>query len=516
MSDNKRADFIIYNVSVITMNPDTPMAYGVAITDKKFIGLLDKNDKYKWSLAPNGQYIDGQGMTLLPGFIDAHFHLKAQISKLFSIDSSKHKVSSIGEIIQLIKNHANTLQKETWIRAVNYDPFYLKENRHPTRWDLDKATSKHPIRLRHVTRHVSVLNSKGLKQAGISRHTVDPPGVNVERDLRTNIPTGVIFGGDAWLSKHIVPPLDKTYFNQGVHHLKTLLLSNGIIALQDATPTNTTSDLQFWSNKVEEGWPIKIQLMTEIDNHEQMASFLQHELPNTSTIQMGPVKVIMESYPQLQPGIEELTYIAIKASERGTPLAIHVVEPEMVTIALEAIKQADPLLKKEINHRFEHLSLCPDAFLPDIADLGISIVTNPSLLHDHGDRYFTNVHPSEHDWLYRMNSLKKSGIQLAAGSDAPVASLNPFIGIQTACTRSTLSGNILGINEKLDRVQALELYTTGAAKVAGWDRSLGMIYPGYDASFILVDNNPLTCPDQLLANIQVFQTWINGELVYKK
>ena len=511
------ADLVIENVSVITMDPLCPYAKGVVISNGKILELIRNDDNEKWPLAPGGKRVDGDGMTVLPGLIDAHCHLRAQISQDLSVPCGREDVTSIEEIILTIREHSNSHPVGSWIRATGYDLFHQTDQRYPTRWDLDKATSNHPVRLRHVTRHASILNSRALEIAGIGMESTDPIGITVERDPDTRTPTGLIYGGDAWLSREVIPPLTYKELHIGAKNLQTKLLSKGITAVQDATPTNSIFDLQFWSSQMESNWVIAIQMMTEMKNHDHMTNFLaKNRIPELfNTLEMGPIKVVMESLPELYPDPVELSRLAVEATRRGVPLAIHVVNPEMVWSALEAIRYATELYPQvRIQHRLEHLSLCPDAFLPDISELGIIVVTNPSLVHDHGDRYLSEVEVSEHSWLYRMNSLLSNGIPMAAGSDAPVATFNPWVSIQTACTRATSSGKTMGISERVQRWQALELYTTGAALAAGWQKKKGMIRPGLQADLITLNQNPLTCRVERLNHTQVLSAWIRGKLVY--
>ena len=198
------ADLIIENVTVMTMDPLFPIARGIAVAKGKILGLLHSNQQ-NWPLAPHGKHLDGEGMFILPGLIDAHCHLRAEISKNLSVSCGKEDASSIPEVIEAIQRRADLTPHKEWVRATGYNPFYLKENRYPTIAELDSATVNHPVRLRHVTRHASVLNSFALRLAGIDRYSTDPPGVKVERDALTNDPTGVIYGGDHWLSQSIIP-----------------------------------------------------------------------------------------------------------------------------------------------------------------------------------------------------------------------------------------------------------------------------------------------------------------------
>ncbi len=511
------ADLIIENVTVITMDPLQPTASGLCIEKGKIIGLLHSGQN-DWPLTPHGKRLDGGGMFIMPGLIDAHCHLRAEISKSLSVSCGKEDVQSINELIAAIRTRAIQTPHKEWIRATGYNPFYLKEKRHPTLIELDSATENHPVRLRHITRHFSILNSFALRLAGIDRYSTDPPGVTVERDPLSNDPTGVIYGGDHWLSQNVISPYKPDEWLNGANELQTFLLSCGITALVDATPTNTKTDLQFWLSQIKNGWPIMLQFMCEEKNHAELTNFLRNEVPEPmhKHLEIGAIKVVMEANPELYPELEELSRIAAIAASKDASLAIHVVDPEMIWTAIEAIKRATKNFPKSRSiYRFEHLSLCPEAFLDDLKELNIIVVTNPSFIHEHGDRYLSEVDCSEHAWLYPMKSLIDKEIPLAAGSDAPVSSFNPWKGISSAVNRNTFSGKVVGPNERLSRFQAIQMYTTGAAHSAGWKHSRGMLRPGFQADFLVLHENPLNCPIEHLMKMKVFQTWIEGTLVYQ-
>lgn len=510
------ADTIIENVTVITMDPKRPQATGLAIIDGKIIGLLDEKDD-KWPLSPTGKRINGNGMFLMPGLIDAHCHLRAMISYDLAIQCTPQHVQSIEQLIQQIKQRASQAPIGTWLKAVGYDSFYLHERRHPTRWDLDQASTSHPIRLRHITRHITVLNSAALNLVGIHTHSIDPEEITVDRDSSTGVPTGIIYGGDAWLSKHFIPPITPEEHQAEAHLLHQSLLSLGITSLADATPTNTLSDLQFWIEQIQQNWFIPIQLMTDQNNHRHLsAHYVNHlDVSLYNKLEIGPIKIVMESNPELVPTTEELANIALEAAKQKIPLAIHVVTPEMVCAALDAIRSAKEKVPNQMSNRLEHLSLCPEGFFADMEELNLTVVTNPSFLYEHGDRYLQDVEVHEQEWLYPMKGLLQNGIPLAAGSDAPVATVNPWIGMVSACTRFTKSGQVISSIEQLNRLEALELYTTNAAKAMGWETRCGMLRPEYDANFILLKTNPLTCSLDELKDIHISQTWIHGKLVYE-
>lgn len=517
MYTQKFADTIIKNVNVLTMDHLQPVAKGIAIADEKIIGLLTDNEQ-DFPLSKSCKIIDGAGATVMPGLIDAHLHLKGTLSQYIAVPCHPENVTSITDIIELIRKKAMTLSANQWVRAMDYDTFHLTEQRHPTRWDLDQASTKHPIRLRHVTRHVTVLNSLALDIAGISRDSSDPANITVDRDPITNEPTGIIYGGDAWLSSTVIPSLTRVEIEQSITKLQKDLLKYGIVAVYDATPTNNVSDVLLWKKVIHNGWPIAVQLMSNLENYHSIKQQLQKQSTTIKNDQLslGHVKVVIESANGLNPNLDQLTKIAVTCCHQHIPLAIHVVEPEMIAIAIEAIKEAEQDTNVKLSHRFEHLSLCPDTFLKDIQRLNIDVVTNPSLIYDHGDRYLHDVETVFHEWLYRMKTVTDHGITLAAGSDAPVATINPWQSMYSATSRKTHKGQYVNKNEALTRQQTLQLYTTNAAKVSHWDHIRGKIAVGYNADFILLDHNPLTCTLYQLKTLSVQQTWINGKIVYEK
>jgi predicted amidohydrolase YtcJ len=122
---------------------------------------------------------------------------------------------------------------------------FLAEKRHPTREDLDRATTLHPIKLTHRSGYAHVLNSAALKIVGISRETPDPPGGLIDRDIRTGEPTGILYGMSNYLAK-IIPSIDSDQIEKGIRLVDQELLSCGITSVQDATSHN---DFDRWKTE---------------------------------------------------------------------------------------------------------------------------------------------------------------------------------------------------------------------------------------------------------------------------
>ncbi|MCX8126889.1 MAG: amidohydrolase family protein, partial [Dehalococcoidia bacterium] len=198
---------IIVLGSVVTMFPEQPMAEAIAVKD----GMVSAIGSACEVLALGGvgtHIIDCRGHTVLPGFIDAHCHILASAAAQLSVDCSPGAVRSIADIQARLKDKKDHLPAGAWIRAVGYNEFYLKEGRHPDRYDLDQVVPSNPVRLIHRSGHVFVLNSLAMSLMGIDASTEDPPGGLIDRDPVTGEPNGIFIGAvDYWDRR--LPPLDE-------------------------------------------------------------------------------------------------------------------------------------------------------------------------------------------------------------------------------------------------------------------------------------------------------------------
>lgn len=497
------ADTIIYNANVLTLNEHYPFACGLAITNGKIVALLQEHDH----LAIDGVKIDAHSQTILPGLIDAHCHLNAMIAGAFAVYCPP-TLHTFEQLIHFIRNQITDIPEGQWIRINKFNPTQFHERRLLTKDELDQISTAHPIRVRHVSRHATMLNSHALILAGIDQHFIAPDGMKIDDQ------TGILYGADAWLSAHVIQPFSKSQLMQQVPTLQNELLSYGITFVHDATPTTSEVDIKFWEEARQLGWPIHLRFMVSMEYYEQLQHTLQHL---NSPITIGAIKVVMESFPELYPTTEQLQEIVNFSFERNIPIAIHAITPEMVWAAVDAISQA-PKYSTSTQHlsRLEHVSLCPEAFIPLVANSGLTVVTNPTFIYEHGTRYLADVALDEHNWLYLLKSFHEAGIFVAAGSDAPVASANPFIGMYAACTRTSSSGQSVNEDEKINRLEALKLYTKHAAIVTNTARHKGELSVGYDADFFFTNINPLTCSNEQLLITHATSTWINGHCVYEK
>jgi predicted amidohydrolase YtcJ len=230
------------------------------------------------------------------------------------------------------------------------------------------------------------------------------------------------------------------------------------------------------------------------------------------------VKVILhETTGQLSPGQEALNEMVLNIHRSGLQVVLHAVEERMIEAACKAIELA--LMKfprPDHRHRIEHCSVCPSSLAKRIASLGILVVTQPPFIYYNGERYLGTVPESELKHLYPTATLLKNGVNVAAGSDCPVVPANPMIGIYSAVSRRAENGDPVVPGESVSPLEALKMYTTGAAKATFEERIKGSLSPGKLADLVVLGSDLTKLPVDEIKDIEVEMTILNGEMIWER
>ncbi|MCZ6788846.1 MAG: amidohydrolase [Chloroflexi bacterium] len=501
------------NAAAITMDVPCPQANTVLVEGNRIVWVGDEKD------APHtraDRVIDCAGATLLPGLSDAHIHLLAYAASLLHMDCSRRTVSSITDLHRLIGSQAQTTPAGQWLRGVGYDEFHLAEKRHPTRYDLDPAAPRHPVRLDHRSSHACVLSSLGLREVGITADTPDPvDGVIVRDD--SGEPTGLLLEMNSYVSQRM-PQQNQNILHQSVDKASRQLLAWGITSLQDATPGN---GLEQWKTllRLTQAGAIRQRLtfMPGIHHLQQFtADGLTHNMGG-STMTIGPTKLVATlTTGALHPPEGEIRRLVHEAHQAGSPVAVHAVEHEVVMTVTRVLKEASAGSRISPHRdRIEHCSEATPDVLEQLTDSGITVVTQPGFLYESGERYHAEVPAELQPWLYPLNALRQAGVPLAAGSDAPVASPNPWQGLYAAVTRRDSSGLALHPEQSISIEEALALWTSGAAYAAGQEQTWGMLRSGMLADLVLLDRDVTRAPPEELLTCPVAMTIMGGDVVWE-
>jgi predicted amidohydrolase YtcJ len=535
------ANLILKNAEVITCDPKNPLAEAVAVKGDRIVAV-GRTAELEALACKETRVIDCQGRTVVPGFIDAHCHVGSLVNRLLSLDLGPSNVRSMQELKEFVRTRAKNTPLGRWIRGEGYNEFYLAEKRHPTRFDLDQAAPDHPTILIHRSRHACVLNSLGLKIAGIDNFSEEPAGGVIERDLTTGEPNGILFEMLDYVLKRISSLNSESEPDRGIMEANRQFISNGITSLGDATVTN---DLERWENfkkfKLADKLQSRIYMMAGMGALEEFRKAGLTTGYGDNHLKVGSLKIVLsEATGRLQPSQDELNRIVLKADKTGFQVAIHAVERSTVEAAVVALEfcqrerpkrkgnnsQAKrkiplnpPFLKGETRHRIEHCSECPPELRKRLSRLGAVIVSQPSFIYYSGERYLAQVSEGAQRWLYPFKSLLESGLVVAASSDSPVVPGNPLVGIYAAVTRRAESGQTVLPSEAISAKQALEMYTINAAYASHEEDLKGSISPGKLADVVMLSGNPFTgrdaCATENIKAICVEMTIIGGKVVWQ-
>ena len=512
-------DLVLYNANVITMDPRRPRARKVVIRNGVIAEVSSDNQRLDHCPKRTIQ-VDCGDKTVLLGFIDSHFHFRAFADRFVTLDLSPGNIiRSIREMQQTIRDYSAKIEPGTWIRAKGYDEFRLAERRHPNRWDLDAATTRHPVKVTHRTGHAHVLNSVALQRVGLHIGAGEPPGGVMDRDVETGEPTGLLYEMGGFLAERI-PPIPANRMAAGVEAADRALLQMGITFFHDMTASNGPDQWNTFAEYQAKGvLNSRVRFFLGVDAFlEAGPEVIQKRFASGLQLALGGVKIIIdESTGRLFPEQADLNEIVRDAHGRGLPVAIHAIEPNAVASACAAIEQAlREKPKADHRHRIEHCSVCPPGLARWISELGVIVVSQPPFVYYNGDRYLQTVEKKKIPYLYPFKTLMENNIPLAGSSDCPIVPPNPIVGIYSAVTRKCKSGEPLIAGECLSLEQAIAMYTQSGAFSGFEETRRGSITPGKLGDIVVLDSNLETKSMDDLKEISVQMTICGGAVKWSK
>ena len=489
-------DTLFRNARITTMDPAAPSAAALLVRDGRiaWLGVPPA------PAASGVETFDCGGGVLLPAFIDAHCHVLAAAAALRSIDCSPRAVRSIRDIQARLREAAASAGEGTWLRATGYDESRLDERRHPTCRDIDEAAPNVPVRLTHRSGHAVVLNTRAMQLAGIAMDSEEPPGGCIDRFQDTGEPTGLLLEMSDVVDR-VVPRLPYAELAAGVAEVASRFLAAGVTAVCDASHTNGASEWQLFAQLQDDGHlRLRVSLMEAHARAGDMPAAPQKQLSR------GHVKIMLsEAGGALWPEEGELRRIVGDLHAAGRDVAIHAIEERAVAAAVDAIAAAtEGVPRREHRHRIEHAALVPAGAAARMARAGVTVVTQPGFLHEHGDRYLRDVPIEKHSGLYPIGDFVREGVHVAASSDAPIGSIDVLGAMRSAIERRTAAGAAVAPEQAVSFEQAAAMWTTEAARAARLPER-GQLRRGAPADLVLVAGG--------LERIEA--TFVAGEQVYR-
>jgi hypothetical protein len=469
------------------------------------------------------------GATVIPGLIDAHCHVTDVGYLAAAADCSQPSAPGIEAIQARLTEAAGRTPDGAWVTGGGYAEYKLRENRHPTRADLDRAVPDRPAVLYHTSLHACVLNSAALRAAGFADGQPDPPGGAFGRDDEGRL-DGVVFEAPmfALFEENLRRDIGRMSGVGLVQAAGQRLAALGLTAACDADLRRDT----FAAFAEADAAGLLSQRIYGLIVHDNVGAVPQgRHSPRLATEAVkiwadggmsSRTAAISGSYPVPPYGSgimyferDELTAMVRDFDARGFQVCVHAQGDRAIETVLDAYAEVlAPGSGNPRRHRIEHGGAMYPHLTERAADLAIVIASQPGFLSVLGDG-FAAAFPQTRDQLYAFASWQRAGVTVAGSSDSPVITADPRIGIRDAILRRTGDGRVLGPDERLSAREALALYTTQAAFACHREDELGTLEPGKLADFTVLDANPLEIDPERIGDIGVLATVLGGIPAYQ-
>jgi predicted amidohydrolase YtcJ len=539
------ADVIYVGGTVITMDSAATTAAAVAVRGEEIVAVGTRADVEKLA-GQRTRTVDLHGAVLLPGFYAPHDHFPGSgINALYRVNLNSPPMGPIRtmeDLVSALRQAADTLPPGAWVVGRGYDDTLLKEKRHPTRADLDRASTTHPIWIVHTSGHLGVANSKALEMAHITKATPKPASGVIRRDPRTGEPNGVFEELGGLISSHI-PALTEEQRLEGMKQAvedylahgitTTVIASGGRVNIHDLGIAERRGILKLRVIKMASRSSPNVRSAAEAggfitgfgDTHLKLGAI---KMLQDGSIQ-GYTGYLREPYYQPHDGDStyrgyprrsraDLTKMVTDVHCGGYQIAIHAngdAAIDDVLAAYEAAYRKCP--RADSRDRIEHLQMARKDQLDRMKELGIT----PSFFEAHvyywGDRHRDIfMGPERAARISPLRSALDRGLRVTVHNDTPVTPADPLLMVWAAVNRLTMSGKVLGPDERVTPLEALRMVTSDAAWQNFEEKIKGSIEPGKLADFVVLAENPLTVEPRHIRDIPVLETIVGGEGVWRR
>ena len=537
------ADLIFLGQNIITMDASNVSA--VAVRGDRIVVAGSEQDAR--ALQGEGTLVIELGeRALLPGFIDAHGHFAGVARYADMLDLSSPPVGDVTSVDDIVHKLQRRIENRNippgeLVYGYGYDDSLLAELRHPDRDDLDRASSDHPIVIRHVSGHLLAANSMALLEAGVGANTADPAGGIIRRRPGSDEPDGVMeetamqfFPGTGEL---LTPQRQSELRREAVQ----IYAGYGITTIQDSNVSQAYVD-RLKAEGLEQEYAADI--VTFVMGNplpDDVLATVAADTSYTGGVRNGGVKFTLDGSPQGRtawmsepynagPPGAAADYVAYPSYdpdawlnrigpllERGVPVLAHANGDAAIELMIDGV--ANAIAAGPVpDHRsvIIHAQLIREDQLDRVAELGII----PSFYSVHpffwGDWHRLSFGEERARFISPVQAAIARDIPFTVHNDSPIVPPDMMRLVEITVNRETRSGFVLGPDQRASVMQALHAITLGAAYQYFEEDEKGSITVGKRADLVILEDNPLTVATSELGEVSVLETFARGKSIFKR
>ena len=530
------ADLIVTNARIYTVDDARPRAAALAVRDGR-VQFVGPESEALAMRGPSTRMLDARGNTLVPGIVDAHAHLLGLGFSLTNVDLADTR--SYDEVIRRVVDRVQRTAPGRWIQGRGWDQNKWGDTRFPTHDALSLATRANPVALERIDGHAILANAAAMKTAGVTAATKDPDGGRIERTAAGE-PTGVFVDNAKRLIQRVIPPPSKDEAHQATLAAIKEAQRWGLVGLHDAGEPREIIDLfEEMARAGEFGLRGFIMISDDsvaiahyfargpqsalYDGHiwiRTIKLYADGALGSRGAALLDPYADDPKNSGLLLSPPEHIKSVASRALEHGFQVATHAIGDRGNRVVLDAYEAA-LTARPTTDHRFriEHAQVLNFADIPRFAKLGV--IPAMQAVHQSSDMTWapTRLGYARSLGAYAWRSLLNTGAIIPNGSDFPVERVNPLFSFHAAVARADDNDWPPGgwfPAEKMTRDEALKSLTIWPAFAAFQERMMGSLTPGKYADFVILDQDIMQIPEQMILNAHVIATYIGGKAVYER
>jgi predicted amidohydrolase YtcJ len=531
------ADVLFLNVGAFTADTTSPSAEAVAVKANRIVFAGSMQEAQAWR-GRGTRLIDGDQRTLMPGFIDSHFHLLLGSLDLENIHADY--ATTYEEFAALVKSYAAEHPGKTWLSGfgLRYD---LGPGRVPmTRQHLDAVVDERPLFIIAYDGHTAWANTRALMEAGIFH------GGEVGRNSEIVLDEHGEATGE--LREHaqdkiasLLPKPDTVEKRRLLKKGLAIASSLGVTSIHNMDGNDEQAALyaafeDLGDLSVRINIPYSVTPETPFEALENEAAVLKKKY-QSDRLHGGRVKLFMDGVIEAYTGllikpyddnpstngdsnysVEHFNRMVVEADRLGLQISVHSIGDLGVRRVLDAYELAQKTNgKRDSRHRIEHIEVIHPDDVARFAELGVIASMQP--LHapprvDNGDVWQWRVGRQRWPYSFAWSTLRKAGAVLAFGSDWPVVTQNPWMGVHNALNRIPWEAGMPDHRQSLS--DTLLSYTRLGAYTEFQEDQKGQLKPGYLADIVLLSEDIFKTPAEKIKDIQPILTMMDGQIVYEK